>query len=137
MKDRVVFFDYLRAFVILLVVLHHSVQAYTTYAQYNPQNYVFSSWPVADAARWYGFDLFQRLQDMYFMPLLFLVSGFFTWPSLTRKGAAAFLRDRLKRLGIPFVFGIVVLAPIGEYPSYLATGHAPGFFAFLKSGFFQ
>jgi len=137
MKSRVVFFDYLRAFVILLVVLHHAAQAYTTYVQYNFQNYVFSPWPVADPARSYAFDLFQRLQDMYFMSLLFLIAGLFTWPSLVRKGFTAFLRDRMMRLGIPFVLGITVLAPIGEYACYLAMGHQPGFIAFWKNVFFK
>src|SRR5260221_655188 len=113
------------------------MQAYTTYAQYNPQNYVFSPWPVADGQRSYAFDLIQRFQDMYFMSLMFLVGGFFTWPSLSRKGGLVFLQDRLLRLGLPFVLGIFFLAPIVQYACYLLTGHEAGFLIFCRTVFFQ
>lgn len=42
------------------------------------------------------------LNDTFFMPLLFFVSGLFVWRSLERKGVAGFLLGRLTRLGIPF-----------------------------------
>ncbi|MFO1520206.1 MAG: acyltransferase [bacterium] len=129
-------FDDLKAFVIVLVVLHHSLQAYTTYARYDFSNYVFSTWPVVDSARSYAFDLFQRFNDLYFMSLLFFVSGLFTWPSLNRKGAGEFLKDRFLRLGVPFAIGVTLLAPLGEYPAYLVTGHEPGFFHFWFRVFF-
>jgi glucan biosynthesis protein C len=136
-RARLVFWDYLRAFIIILVVLHHAVQAYTTYAQYHPQNYVFSSWLIVDPRRSYAFDLFQRFQDMYFMSLLFLISGLFTWPSLIKKGAASFSKDRLLRLGLPFLIGITLFSPIAEYACYRVTRHTDGFLLFWTSVFFQ
>ena len=37
------------------------------------------------------------------MTLMFFISGLFVWGSLQQKGAERFLRDRLLRLGVPFV----------------------------------
>ena len=68
------------------------------------------------------------------MSLMFLLSGLFVWPSLQRKRSWGFVRDRLRRLGLPYVFGVLVLIPIAFYPAYLATGGDPsvsGLFAAL------
>jgi fucose 4-O-acetylase-like acetyltransferase len=56
------------------------------------------------------------------MALMFFVSGLFVWSSLIRKGNASFLRDRFKRLGIPFLFAAAIVAPLAYYPSYLMAG---------------
>jgi peptidoglycan/LPS O-acetylase OafA/YrhL len=37
-----------------------------------------------------------------------------------RKGGAGFLRDRALRLGLPFLVGASILAPLAYYPTYLA-----------------
>ena len=56
------------------------------------------------------------------MSLMFFISGLFVWSSLRRKGAGTFARDRLIRLGIPFLVGAAIVAPIAYYPSYLQAG---------------
>ncbi len=62
--------------------------------------------------------------DLFFMSLMFFLSGLFVWHALTTKGAARFLRDRLLRLGLPFVVAAGVLAPLAYYPTYLQiSGH--------------
>ncbi len=48
---------------------------------------------------------------------MFFLSGLFVWHSLERKGAARFLGDRARRLGVPFVAAFLVLAPMAYYPS--------------------
>jgi surface polysaccharide O-acyltransferase-like enzyme len=47
---------------------------------------------------------------------------------LQRKGAAGFLRDRARRLGIPFVIG-ALLMPIAYYPAFLQRDQTGGFIA--------
>lgn len=49
------------------------------------------------------------------IPVLFLVAGLFTPPSLARKGTGPYVRDRLLRLGIVFVVYTLVLQPITMY----------------------
>jgi fucose 4-O-acetylase-like acetyltransferase len=61
------------------------------------------------------------------MSLMFLVSGLFAWPSLVRKGAGAFLRDRIWRLGLPFLVCAGALAPLAYYPAYLQSHTHDGF----------
>src|SRR6267143_6968730 len=117
--------DNLRAFVILLVLSFHSVLAYLNFLPAAPfpfddPPYLWRAFPVVDHARWFGFDLFCAWQDVFLMSLMFLLSGLFVWPSLQRKRGWGFVRDRLRRLGLPYVFGVLVLIPIAVYPAYLA-----------------
>jgi peptidoglycan/LPS O-acetylase OafA/YrhL len=112
-------FDYLRSFGILLVLLHHTALAYVTFGFLNPADPTATFSPIVDGAKWAGFDLIVLLNDTFFMPLLFFVSGLFVWPSLERKGATRFLLGRLIRLGIPFLIGVVVIIPLAFYPTML------------------
>ena len=62
--------DYLRAFVVVLVLAHHSVIAYAPYAHYDPVHYLWGA-PIVDTERWRGFDLFVLFNDNFFMSLMF------------------------------------------------------------------
>ena len=53
------------------------------------------------------------------MPLLFFISGIFVWRSLARKGSWKYFGDRLKRLGLPFIIGVLFLIPLAYYPAQL------------------
>src|SRR6266480_1362885 len=109
---RVVPLDRARTFVILLVLLHHSVVNYTYFGS-------------GDRMRWLGFDLIVLFNDSFFMAFMFFVSGLFVWGSLTRKAPSIFLRDRAWRLGVPYLLSIFVLMPIAYYPTFLRY-HLPG-----------
>ncbi len=117
--ERAVAFDYLRSFGVLLVLLHHAVLAYVTFGFLNPYDFMQTFSPVVDAAKWVGFDRIALLNDTFFMPLLFFVSGLFVWKSLQSKGVLRFLTGRFLRLGIPFVFGLLVIIPAAFYPTVL------------------
>jgi len=95
-------FDRARSFVIVLVLIHHSVIPYTYYGHTDRQSFL-------------GFDAVVTFNDSFMMVAMFLLSGLFTWPSLQRKGIAAFLRGRWLRLGLPFAIGAVILMPIAYY----------------------
>jgi hypothetical protein len=128
----------LRVFVTLLVIAHHAVLAYHPHAPAPPatlgaQPIAWPAFPVVDAQRWAGIDGFVFFNDVFFMSLMFLLSGLFVWPSLQRKGPGPFARDRLRRLGLPFVLSAVVLAPLAYFPSYLQTGADPRLSAFLRT----
>src|SRR6267378_1968846 len=103
---RIVPLDRVRRFIILLVLLHHSVINYTYFGH-------------GDAMRWLGFDLVVLFNDSFFMAFMFFISGLFVRNSLARKGSAVFLRERAWRLGVPFLISIFVLMPIAYYPSFL------------------
>jgi glucans biosynthesis protein C len=122
--------DNLRAIVILLVLSFHSVLAYIQFLPPRPFGfdeppYLWRAFPIIDAQRWFGFDLFCAWQDVFLMSFFLLLSGLFTWPSLTRKGARAFLADRLFRLGLPFAAVVIFLVPLAHYPTYLQSAADP------------
>src|SRR5258708_14483014 len=53
------------------------------------------------------------------MSLMFLIRGIFIIQSLENKGVQRFIRDRWRRLFIPFVIGVTILMPLAYYPAYL------------------
>jgi surface polysaccharide O-acyltransferase-like enzyme len=101
-KSRNAALDRARTFITMLVLIHHSVIAYTYYGHTDKQAFL-------------GFDCVVLFNDSFFMAAMFFLSGLFVWPSLRRKGTGWFLRDRLWRLGLPFAVCAVVLMPLAYY----------------------
>jgi hypothetical protein len=127
----------LRAVVILIVVAFHSSLAYLGFLGPRPfafdaPPYEWRAFPIIDTHRWFGFDIFCAWQDVYLMAFMFFMSALFTWPSLTRKGTAKFLTDRLLRLGVPFVFAVTVVVPIALYPTYAASTADPTIAGYIR-----
>src|SRR3977135_389272 len=106
MTGRIVAFDRARTFITLLVVIHHSVVNFTHFGN-------------GDRMRWLGFDLVVLFNDSFFMAFMFLISGLFVHDSLTRRGVAGYLRQRVWRLGVPFLISIFILIPSAYYASFL------------------
>lgn len=124
--------DYLRTTLTLMVLGHHSSLAYTTFAHFDKQHMFRSTAPVVDVTRWVFFDYAENFNDVFFMSLMFFVSGLFVYPALRRHGTFGFMRDRLLRLGLPFAFAVVILMPIAYYASWQLTGRSTGFVDFYK-----
>lgn len=125
----------LRGFVIVMVVAFHSCMAYLSSQPATQPPFGSATWiadPIVDGARWLPLDLFSAFQFLHLMQLLFFLSGLFVWSSLRRKGAAAFLRDRALRLGIPFAIGTCLLMPAAYYSVYRVTAADPGIGAFWQ-----
>ena len=120
---------YLKAGIVALVVAHHAVLAYHPSAPPIPasllsQPRVWQAFPVVDSHRALWAAIFATVNDIFFMALMFFVSGLFVWNSLKRKGAGAYLRDRSLRLGLPFIVVAATIAPLSYYPTYLQiAGH--------------
>lgn len=100
---RVVYLDNLRVLLVVLVILHHFGETYTDvsewYYEEPPSGLVSSAVLLALMAA----------NQAYFMGLFFLIAGYFVPPSLARKGAGAFVRDRLLRLGVPLALYVFVI----------------------------
>jgi hypothetical protein len=113
----------LRGVFILILLSFHASLAYlgstagpaTTFDQ---PPFPWLAFPIVDSRRFFGFDLYCAWEDVHVMALMFFVSGLFVPGSLRRKGAARFLADRGLRLGLPFLFSVLVLAPIALYPVF-------------------
>jgi hypothetical protein len=65
--------------------------------------------------------------DSFFMAMFFFLSGLFVWPGLARKGPLDYLRDRLIRLGLPFVICAFTIIPLAYYAIELRRHPDVGF----------
>ena len=116
-KARNAALDRARTFITMLVLIHHSVIAYTYYGHTDRQSFL-------------GFDGVVLFNDSFFMSAMFFLSGLFVWPSLQRKGTGWFLRDRWWRLGLPFIICALILMPIAYYAVELRLHPDVSFTAF-------
>jgi fucose 4-O-acetylase-like acetyltransferase len=114
-KRRSLFIDQLRAVLIALVIAHHAAICYTPLENSVPLNLNTAGPWLSAALMW-----FIAVNQAFFMGMFFLISGYFVPRSVARKGAGAFLRDRLLRLGIPLLVYWFLLVPV-FYPLALAT----------------
>jgi glucans biosynthesis protein C len=104
----------MRAFVVSGLVVFHSAVVFAS----------GSSWFVNDPRPSPGFTVFLLWGSLWGMPLLFLVSGMGARYALRSRSAGAFIRERLGRLLVPLLMGLVVLvAPM----FYLNRVGEPGF----------
>lgn len=103
---RLPWIDHLRTLVILLVVNMHACVTYSHVGSW----YMMSEHEPSLAAK-VPFILWQAHLQSFFMGLLFFVSGYFAQGSLARKGPAAFVRERLLRLGVPTLFYMFAIHP--------------------------
>jgi hypothetical protein len=126
-----------RAFLTLLVIAHHAVLTYHPYAPppkaFTAPPILWTAFPVVDPQRFGGFGLLTVVNDLFFMSLMFLVSGLFVAASLKAKGPGGFLKGRALRLGVPFVVGAGLLAPLAYYPAWLQSGGAPSLAAYAEA----
>jgi hypothetical protein len=116
-KARNAAFDRARTFITMLVLIHHSVIAYTYFGHTDRQSFL-------------GFDCVVVFNDSFFMSAMFFLSGLFVWPSLQRKGTGWFLRDRFWRLGLPFAVAALILMPVAYYAVSLRYHPEVGFTEF-------
>jgi hypothetical protein len=99
--NHIDFFDPVRVLTMLCVILYHSVTAYSTTT---PQFPIHDADPIAfaDYVRW--------LFDPFMMPMFFFMAGFFAMPSLTNKTPGAFVYDKIRRIGVPWLAVMVSFA---------------------------
>lgn len=137
MSTPVLALNNLRIAIIIMVVAVHAVMAYlgsspASSFKFDDPPYRWRSIPIVDPDRWFGFDIFCGFQDIYLITLLFFLSGLFVWRSLTRSGSRVFLRDRILRIGIPFVLAVGLLMPLAHYPVYRVTAVDPSLAAYWR-----
>jgi len=107
-------FDVMRAFVVAGLVVFHSAMVFGSGV----------SWFVKAPQPSLGFTMFLVWGSLWGMPLLFLVSGMAARYAMRTRSVAGFARERLARLLVPFVVGLLVLVP----PMfYLGSLGQPGF----------
>eukprot|EP00937_MAST-01D_sp_MAST-1D-sp2_P006222 g6222.t1 len=100
-KKRLYWLDNLKVALTMIVVLHHTTGSFAGLPQ---RNFIaLKSCPDGGNSFTQFAFTFTSLNQTYFMPLFFFISGLFTPTSLDRKGTRAFLSDKFKRLLLPFI----------------------------------
>jgi hypothetical protein len=60
-------------------------------------------------------DVIRELFDVFMMPVLFFVAGYFALTSLEKKGTWEFLKDKVKRLVVPWALAVLIFVPLVVY----------------------
>lgn len=102
MKSRVNYIDNLRTVTVSLLIPYHLAMAYNSWEE---ANYIFleSINPIASIV---------VFMSPWFMPFLFLLAGISASFSLEKRGYSGFIKERFKKLGIPFLFGVIFINPV-------------------------
>ncbi|WP_069188005.1 acyltransferase family protein [Bacillus sp. FJAT-27251] len=74
---------------------------------------------------------------LWVMPIFFAVSGISVQHALAKRQGPAYLKERLKRLGVPLIFGVFVLTPPQIYIERLALHQFGGSFIEFYPHFFK
>lgn len=102
-RERFHALDATRAFALLLGIVFHAAWSFVP---------VPTGAPIVDANPHPAFDWFFFTSHAFRMQLFFLIAGFFAHLMYHRRGLAAFTRNRLTRIAVPFVVGWLVLYPL-------------------------
>lgn len=118
---RLTFIDSLRVFATGFVFVFHCAHVFDglKFHVSNPESSV-------------GYLIFVVFTILWIMPLFFSLAGVSAAVSLGKRGAGAFVRERLTRLVIPYCVGVLVLIPPQKYVEAVSWGYYSGsFFEFL------
>lgn len=123
-SSRLFFIDYLRAFLIILVIMLHLAFTYGS---------SINLWYYHDTTNALTAGLVTSLIGIgqaFCLGLFFLISAYFTPGAYDRKGAGPFLRDRLLRLGLPL---LIYDSLINPFVVYIAAGFPGSYWQFYTS----
>ena len=107
--------DWLRVLVFTLLIFYHVGMFFVPWGWHikNDVEYGWLRYPMLFINQW-------RL------PILFVISGMGTWFALGKRTGWIFTRERLYRLGIPLVFGMLMIVPPQVYLERLDKGQFMG-----------
>ena len=88
--------DWLRVIAIVLLFFYHSAKVFDT-----------TDFHINNNERDIGLTIFVGILTAWIMPLFFLLSGMAIFYSLRKREAGVFVKERIKRIIIPFIFGFL------------------------------
>ncbi len=119
--------DWLRVFVFGLLIFYHVGMFFVPWDFHIKNNVIYEwiTWPMLFLNQW-------RL------PILFVISGMGTWYALGKRSGWLFSWERIKRLLLPLVFGMLFIIPPQVYIERLAKGQfVGGYFDFWPTLAFE
>ena len=125
LRPRLLYLDNLKFALIAAIIAIHGVLGYTDTGWWS---YGDSREVTLSTAATIVLMLVVGPVGVVLIPLLFLVAGLLTPGSVERKGPGRFARDRLLRLGIPFMVYVLFIQPPVVYAVDHRWGNAYGSF---------
>ncbi len=111
--------DTLRVFAVILLIYFHTAMIFNIWSVFHLKNNELS----LEAA------LFVSFLNIWHMPLFFFLAGISTYFALSFRTGEEYAKERIKRLLIPLIFGILIVVPPQVYFERLAwwseTRHSP------------
>jgi glucans biosynthesis protein C len=104
--QRVDYIDWLRVLSVLLLIPFHTARIFDIWDPFYTKNAATSSF--------LSYSVITFL-NQWQIPLLFLLAGASTWFALNVRSGRQYAAERLKRLFIPFLFGVLVIVPPQAY----------------------
>lgn len=108
--------DWLRNFGILLLFPFHSARVFDHWDAFYAKNAELS----------WGLSYFISSVAFWFMPLLFWVAGSSSWFALESRTSKQYIRERVQRLLLPFIAGLILTVPLQGYYAKLTLDEHPG-----------
>lgn len=125
-QQRLYCLDWLRVFAILMVFIFH-----------NTHFFDFVDWIVKNDTESTGMMVLFLLIHFWSMPLFFLLAGAGTKFALDYKSGKEYMIERIKRLLIPLIVGMLLLAPPQGYVENLSKFKFDGSFLAYYPHFFK
>lgn len=113
-----------------VVLVAGVIAAHTTMAWTHVGNWVFKE-PLLREPLLSVLTLVTAILSLFGMPLFFLVAGYFTPVSFSRKGFGRFVADRAVRLLVPMLAYVLLLSPPIEFVDPDNAGWPGGFWEFV------
>ena len=126
---RLFFLDNLKMFIINLMIIFHLAMCYMAYAP--------DWWYVVDKAHSdLFFTQFILWADVFIMPIMFFVAGYFGMMSLKKHGDSKWWKGRLKRITLPWIVGVALFAAPTTYLTLYSRNVPMDFATFCNTLFF-
>ncbi len=127
-QERLFYLDWLRIFATLLLFFFHTARVFSFENNY-VENDIISPTIVI---------FFIFVIHTFHMPLFFLISGASTYLSLQKRGIKKYSFERVTRLFIPFILGILIVVPPQPFLASLTyQGYAGNYFNWMFFDYFQ
>jgi fucose 4-O-acetylase-like acetyltransferase len=110
------YLDWLRIWATFILIPYHTARIF----DYVP-------WYIKNASYGAFYEAMNRFAEIWHMPLFFLISGAATRCFFDTGKGNSFLRERVKRLFVPFLFGVVVLVPPVTYIRFITLNPESGY----------
>ena len=117
--------DWIRITVVFMLFPFHTARVFDRWEPFYVKDTVneFSTWLVGSLGFW-------------FMSLLFVTAGYSAYHALQKRGARDYANERVKKLLVPLLFGLVLIVPVQGYVAQLQFDKTEvSYWVFLKDYF--